>query len=56
VLRSELDARLADVATGSHTRQSKGSGEECRNRDSLCDVGDAWSSPHSQRDRFRVLG
>ncbi len=56
VLCSELDARLADVATGSHARQSKGSGEECRNRGSLRDMGNAWSSPHSQHDHFRVLG
>ena len=35
----KLDARLADIAPGSHARQSKGSGEECRNRGSLQDRG-----------------
>jgi len=47
MLHSELNARLADVATDSHTRQEQGSGRGCRNRGSLCGVGDAWSSPHS---------
>ncbi len=55
VLHSKLDTRLADVAAGGHTRQSKGSGKEYRNRGLLCDVGDAWSSPHSQCDHFRML-
>jgi len=56
VLHSELDVRLANIATGSHVRQEQGFGGECRNRGSLRDVGDAWSSLHSQCDRFRVLG
>src|SRR6266851_7012752 len=35
MLRSELDARLADIATGSHARQIQGFGGRCRNRGSL---------------------
>ncbi len=35
VLCSELDARLADVAAGSHARQGQGFGDRCRNRGSL---------------------
>jgi len=35
VLRSELDARLADIAAGSHAKQRQGFGDRCRNRGSL---------------------
>ena len=35
MLCSELDARLADVAAGSHARQGQGFGDRCRNRGSL---------------------
>jgi len=35
VLRSELDARLADIAAGSHSRQEQGFRDICRNRGSL---------------------
>ncbi len=35
MLRFKLDARLADIATGSHTRQEQGFRDMCRNRGSL---------------------
>ena len=35
MLHSELDTRLANVATGSHARQEQGFRGRCRNRGSL---------------------
>ena len=35
MLCSELDARLVDVAAGSHARQGQGFGDRCMNRGSL---------------------
>ena len=57
LLHSKQNARCPNVGTVVMQGRDKGLGEGGgRNRGSLQDRGNAWSSPHFQCDHFRVLG